>query len=738
MHAKYVWLFMTAVLFLLMPSDGFADDRSSTPLKAGIIGSDAHALPAAEFKVGAAVIDITPERLPVIVSGSLTLRRFGKVISPLNVRAIVIADGKMRIGIAVVDTCLVPQPLADEVKALVAKQTKIPKNRILISANHCHTTPSLGDNLVSPDHNYVEFIRGKIVKAFIDAEANLEPASVGWATIDAAKYTAVRRWIRRTDRIENDVFGNPTVRAHMHAAGNWNNVTGASGPEDPELSIISFQAFNGRPIAVLANFSMHYFEDADGLGSDYYGLFCEGLKERLSKNRDKNSPPFVGIMSHGCSGDVWRADYSKHPTFRYMPTITEYSNKMIDLAMKAYRSIDHKKDVDLGMIEKRVRLKYRVPDVQRLKWALEIVEKMGIREPENRDEAYAREQVALHEQKSVEVILQAIRIGDIAIATTSTETYALTGLKLKLQSPFKKTMVIELANGSHGYIPSPAQHYFGGYNTWPMRGAGLEVQAEPIITEVVLGLLEGLSDKPRRPHQQSLGPAAQALVKAKPVAYWRLDQFEGPQAVDVSGQNRHAVFEPGIAFFLEGPKSNIYNTGNEQNRAAHFAGGRLRSQIANLGDHYSVSLWFWNGMPTNNGREMSSWMFSRGHNHGLGPVSEHLGVGGTKHPGKLVFLRSQNDGKNQLIAGRTEIKRWTWNHVVLVRAGNTVRVYLNGNLQPEINTSIPEKSPILSDEIFVGGRSDNQSNWEGRLDEVALFNRSLTVEEIEKLFSNVK
>ncbi len=45
MHAKNVWLFMTTVLFLLTPSDGFAADRSSTPLKAGIIGCDAHALP---------------------------------------------------------------------------------------------------------------------------------------------------------------------------------------------------------------------------------------------------------------------------------------------------------------------------------------------------------------------------------------------------------------------------------------------------------------------------------------------------------------------------------------------------------------------------------------------------------------------------------------------------------------------------------------------------------------------
>ena len=37
------------------------------------------------------------------------------------------------------------------------------------------------------------------------------------------------------------------------------------------------------------------------------------------------------------------------------------------------------------------------------------------------------------------------------------------------------------------------------------------------------------------------------------------------------------------------------------------------------------------------------------------------------------------------------------------------------------------------DELFLGGRSDEAANWEGRLDEVALFNRALTLDEIKAL-----
>ncbi|MCH7727564.1 MAG: M24 family metallopeptidase, partial [Planctomycetes bacterium] len=166
----------------------------------------------------------------------------------------------------------------------------------------------------------------------------------------------------------------------------------------------------------------------------------------------------------------------------------------------------------------------------------------------------------------------------------------------------------------------------------------------------------------------------------------------------------------------------------EKNRAAHFAGGRLRSRVHELGDQYSISLWFWNGMP-NDARDVSGWMFSRGRDQGLGPHGDHVGVGGTaSHPGKLVFLHGNGKGKSKPVFGRTEIRRWTWNHVVFVRDGEAVKVYLNG--KPEIETASPADFPIAMDDLFFGGRCDNHSNWEGRLDEIAVFPRALSAKEV--------
>jgi len=678
----------------------------------------------AELRAGAAIVDITPDQLPVIVNGGLVARTVDNVGTRLNARALVLDDGTTRIAIVVVDSCMTPRPLLDEIKQLASERSGIQPDRMLISATHTHSAPSIMFNMVAADPTYVPYLRLKVAEAIIKAAGNLQPARAGWGSIQAPKFTALRRWIYRPDRIANDVFGNPTVRATMHAGSNLDNVTGISGPEDPELAVISIQSTSGRPLALLANFSMHYFSGEKGLSADYYGLFCQGIETSMTAGRSDNAPPMVAIMSHGCSGDVWRRDYSLPPEERYEPTISGYANDMVQLVLGAHKKIEHRADLDLAMAERRMQLDYRVPNQQRLTWARAIVEKMGDREPVNQVEAYAREQLILDEKKTAEVVVQAIRIGSMAITTTPTETYALTGLKLKLQSPLENTMVLDLANGADGYIPPPEQHVLGGYNTWEMRGAGLEIAAETKMTQALLELLEETTGKPRRAFRQTRGPGADATLKARPAAYWRLDDFEGRRAVDSSGNNRDGRFEPGVVFFLDGPASEHLCLDGEQNRAAHFAGGRMAARVAGLGESYSVAIWFWNGMPAE-ARPISGWMFSRGRDKGLTRWGDHLGLGG----GRLVFQH----GREQVVRGTTGIARWSWNHAVLVRDGEMVRVYLNGNPEAEIEVRTDAGLPVPFDQVFVGGRSDEQSGWEGRLDEAAIFDRPLSPREIRAL-----
>lgn len=672
---------------------------------------------AGSLKVGAAVVDVTPVQFPVLVNGGFTPRSVSKVKTRIQARAIVIQDDQQQIAIMVVDSCMLPQDLLDDVKQRVAQQTDLKPHHICISATHTHTAPAaaraLGTDL---DFDYVPFLREKLIQALIEANSKRQPAEMGWGSVMAPEYTALRRWVRRPDRIEVDPFDNPTVRANMHAARNLDNVTGESGPEDPELSMIAFRSPNGSPIAVLANFSMHYFGDAD-ISADYFGLFCNGFQQQIAKQYPDSE--FVAVMSHGCSGDIWRRDYRTWGG-KDESTIQGFADGLRQKASDLLSTMEYQSDIQLAMEEVRLPLKYRVPDAQKLQWAERVLEEMETENPTQKFEVYAREQTYLHKLQEAEVVVQAIRLGNIGIVTTPCETYALTGLKFKKQSPFEHQMVIELANGALGYIPPPEQHVLGGYNTWPARSAGLEVTAEPKIVGMGLTLLERLSGKNRRPTAEETGSAAQKTLNQKPLAYFRMADMAGPVAVDVSGNGHHGVYEPGVCFYLDGSDRRQY-TKVDVNRSAFFCGGRMHTRLDQLPQVFTLKMDVWNGLPVD-ARPTTGWFFSRDHSSSHTSNGIALGIGGTADgaDGRLVLKLGQTDA----VGGAIKLNRWQWYSIRLECEKNRVRVFLNENAEPEIDVARPA-SLTFPDDVFIGGRSDNDSNFEGRIDEVALIARGV-------------
>ena len=116
------------------------------------------------------------------------------------------------------------------------------------------------------------------------------------------------------------------------------------------------------------------------------------------------------------------------------------------------------------------------------------------------EQIYARETVLLNEYPAkVELILQALRIGDLAICAIPCEVFVEIGLDLKGRSPFSSTFTIELANGYNGYLPTVRQHELGGYETWRARSSYLEVEAAPRIIDRVRRLLAELNERKDEP-----------------------------------------------------------------------------------------------------------------------------------------------------------------------------------------------------------------------------------------------
>ena len=182
-------------------------------------------------------------------------------------------------------------------------------------------------------------------------------------------------------------------------------------------------------------------------------------------------------MSQGTSGDQMWMDYGRP---KKDPGLDAYADAVAASAERAYRAIAYRDHVPLAMAETTLVLGRRVPDEARLAWARGVVAAMKDRDlPRTLPEVYAREATYLHDEPRRELKLQAIRVGDLGITAIPNEVYAITGLKLKAQSPFDLTMNIELANGSEGYIPPPEQHALGGYTTWPAPPPGWRSRPSP-------------------------------------------------------------------------------------------------------------------------------------------------------------------------------------------------------------------------------------------------------------------
>lgn len=675
------------------------------------------------FRAGAHAVDISPTGFPVRVNAMFTERSASKVADPLFAKALALDDGTTRLVLCVVDTCMMPRDLIDQAKTDVSKATGIPTERMLVSATHTHSAPSAMGCLGSRvDPAYAAFLPGRITAAIVGAVERLAPARLGWAQADDWEHTFNRRWIRRPDRLLNDPFGQRNVRANMHPGHQSPDAIGPSGPVDPQLSLLAVQRADGKPLALLANYSQHYY-GSPLLSSDYYGRFARHLATMLGAD-----DTFVGIMSQGTSGDLMWMDYGapKHEI-----GYDAYAKEIAQRVAKMVRGIKWQDSAPLQMAERKLELGYRMPDEQRLAWARGMALKLGNRLPQSQAEIYALEAIYLHDRPRTELKVQALRIGELGIAALPNEVFAITGLKLKALSPFPATFNIELANGAEGYIPPPEQHHLGGYTTWAARTAGLETNAEPMIVEALLGLLEQVAGKPRRPFIERHGPYAEAVLAAKPSAYWRLNEMSGPTAHDATGANRNATYENGVAFFLPGAGSGTgvspqpqltpskFSGPGQINRAAHFAGGRLRANVP-LGENYSVELWLWNGLPAGV-RAVTGVVFARGEGQG-----DLLGITGQSDalPGRLYF---QNGGGPTLV-GKSELALKDWHHLVLVRAGRKVTVHLDGEANPEISGETRPAAQAAP--LYFGGDADSPFRFEGRLDEIAVFDRALSTDEM--------
>jgi hypothetical protein len=455
------------------------------------IGPAAEAQEKKVFRAGAFAIDVTPPELPVIINGGMTQRTADSIVDRLHARCLVLDDGGTQLAIVVVDSCMMPRELLDRAKEMAGRATGIPAERMLISATHTHSAPAAMGCLGSDaDPKYPAFLAPQIAKGIQQAQKNLAPARIGWAVGKDDQNVFVRRFEMKPGAARTNPFGGTKDdRAQMNPGYQNPNAVRQTGVPDTDVSVVSIQSPEGRPIALLGNYSTHY-AGAPAVSADYFAVFAEKIGELIGadKVREDGAAAFVGIMSNGTSGDTNCNNFTRAQREYDRFTV---GRDTANAAFEAYQRIEYHDWVPLKMAEKKLTLNVRLAGAEELARAKEFLSTFEGRKPRSIEEVYAREAVILSEMPPTrELKLQAIRIGELAIAAIPNEVYSSTGLSIKRDSPHKTTFTIELANGAEGYIPPPEQHQLGGYTTWRARTSSLEVDAEPKIRATIMELLD--------------------------------------------------------------------------------------------------------------------------------------------------------------------------------------------------------------------------------------------------------
>ncbi|MGD9498115.1 MAG: neutral/alkaline non-lysosomal ceramidase N-terminal domain-containing protein [Armatimonadota bacterium] len=424
-----------------------------------------------ELRVGAAELDITPS-LGCVLAGSLSPRYAEDVSYPLLSKAVVFDDGETQVAYVQNDLIVLDRAQFEVAKARAQQLTGIPAANIMMSCTHTHYGPAtLSMFEVTAEEEYVEWALRRIGDAVKLAQNRLEPAVIGHTSGSCPEETHNRRWWMA----DGSVMMNPPVASP--------DLVRPAGPTDPEVALLVAETPEGEPIAAIANFSLHYVGGPGNvISADYFGAFAEALQRMAGSD-------FVAIMANGCCGDTNNIDRTRPPSGDPPPypeyRVDRVGNAVAAEAYKRWAQLEQWSD-EITVAAANAFPVYRrrtaaEEEARTVAGGQRAVEQIAAKWPQF-VEAYARERQVVDQMPlEMETVVQALRIGDLAMVGFPGEFFVEYGLNTKRNSPFARTMTIELANDWIGYVPTDRGLDQGGYETWLATSARVAKGSEELF-----------------------------------------------------------------------------------------------------------------------------------------------------------------------------------------------------------------------------------------------------------------
>lgn len=437
---------------------------------------------------GAAKTDITPPP-GTVINGDFVPHTAHTIHDRLYARALALRNDENTIVLIVADICMIPRLLNDEIKAAIAEVTKIPASNILLSATHTHAGGSVEKVYLSPiDEPYRATLAHKILRAVLDALAQLQPAKIAGSKTEIPQHVRCRRYQMHPSYTPISAATDLPEQVKTNPFGLTDLVVKAVAEPDPELCFLAVKSLDDQWIGLFANYGLHYVGDWENgtVTADYFGYFCNNLESRLAPLGN-----MVAMMSNGTSGDVNIWDFENTGNYPTEPLAKSelIGNELAAAVVKKLSNLEWDARPILQIAYTDLPLAIRQPSEAQIQRAKAILQGKNLNDivPDSNGlrVIYAREHLLLAEHHpTIPFAIQTLRVGNTVIGSLAAEIFAETGLWLKANAVENMLyFTVGIANGNHGYLPPKNALQKGGYETWLSRTSKLD--AEDLVKQTL-------------------------------------------------------------------------------------------------------------------------------------------------------------------------------------------------------------------------------------------------------------
>ena len=443
----------------------------------------ATSLAAAELRVGAAAVNITPPA-GIPMAGYYAIRLAEGTHDELHAKAIVFEQDGAKAAVVAVDLVTLGRPTIEDARRMIGETTGVPAHAVMISATHSHTGPLLsglsernavygGDMDIAK--NYTRSLSGRIAEAVKRAEAALAPAKLSAAIGREDTLPHNRRYFMK----DGSVGWNP---------GKLNpNIVKPAGPIDPAVPVVYAESADGRPLATYVNFAMHL--DTVG-GMQFSSDYAFTLASILGQVK---SAQMVTLFTIGCAGDINHVNFGIKDPQKGHAEAQRIGTTLAGEVIKTYARLAPVTTTAPRSRHETVQLPLAPIAEGDVEKARAFATRIGSRDdPKFLEKVWAFTVLDVYGRngRPLEVEVQVIALGpDLAFVSLPGEIFVELGLAIKQASPFKHTIIAELANGSIGYIPTKRAYAEGNYEPVSARcAAGSGEMLVAAATRLLRGL----------------------------------------------------------------------------------------------------------------------------------------------------------------------------------------------------------------------------------------------------------